>query len=578
MNAAVASPEYDLLVIGSGAAGLSAAVTAAFHGLKVMVVEKDAVLGGTTAWSGGWLWVPRNPLACRAGIVEDSDKPRQYLASELGNRLADPRIETFLDRAPEMVSFFEEHTAVQWVAGNTIPDFHANPGHAIGGRSVTVAPFDGRKLGRWVDKLRRPLDLISLGGMGIASGADLAHFLNATRSPRSAFHACRRLLRHWRDLALHGRGMHLVNGNALVARLLRSALDLGVDIETGSPATRLIVVDGAVTGAIIGPPSTERKIQARHTLLACGGFPHDRNRIADQFTHAPDGVGHHSAAPEANTGDGISMAEAIGAAVSDDLENAGAWAPVSLVPRRDGSIGSFPHLIERAKPGFVAVTPDGRRFVNEADSYHDFMVALFAATPPGRSPIAWIIADHRAQRRFGLGWSKPFPFPTDPYIRRGYLKRADTLADLATQCGIDRHPLERTIETFNRNARLGDDPDFGRGRSPYNQIQGDAHHSPNPSLGTLETGPFYAVKIVPGSLGTFAGLRTDTEGRVLSSAGLPIGGLFAAGNDMSSIFGGNYPSGGITLGPAMTFGYVIGASLAGRLQPHANERIADEIL
>lgn len=573
--------ECDALIVGSGAAGLATAVTAAFHGLKVVVAEKEPVIGGTSAWSGGWLWIPRNPLARRAGIVEDAAAPRRYLASELKNRAADPRIETFLENGPEMVAFFEKNTAVRFIPGNTIPDFHTTPGHALGGRSVSAAPYDGRKLGPWITKLRRPLDVVSLAGMGIAGGADIAHFFNATRSPRSALYAARRLLRHFRDLAVHGRGMYLVSGNALVARLLRSALDRGVTVLTSTPVARLVESGGRVTGAIIRRNGVEETVTAKAgVVLAAGGFPHDRKRIAKLFEHALDGSGHYSAAPETNTGDGLNMAEAIGADVADDLVNAGAWAPVSLVRLKNGSTGRFPHLVERAKPGFIAVDTTGRRFVNEADSYHDFVSALLRVTPAGSPPAVWLICDHRAQRRYGLGWSKPFPFPVGRYVRNGYLKRGKDLAELARECGIDPGQLAETVAAFNAGAAKGIDPQFGRGESPYNRVQGDTGHAPNPSLGALETGPFYAVKILPGSLGTFAGLRTDNRARVLSKNGTPIEGLFASGNDMASIMGGHYPSGGITLGPAMTFGYVIGRTLAGQpvSGPPPGERKSSEVL
>ncbi|HCL6370564.1 TPA: FAD-dependent oxidoreductase, partial [Klebsiella pneumoniae] len=217
--------KVDVLVVGSGAAGLSAAVTAAMHGASVMVAEKASVLGGTSAWSGGWLWIPRNPLARAEGIDEAADAPLTYLQHEMGGEAADIRLQTFLRYGPEMVEFFHQRTAVQFLSGSAMPDFHPSPGAANGGRSVTAQPYDGRLLGDWLHRLRPPLETISLGGMGIAGGADMAHFFNATRSPRSALYAARRLLRHgWQRLRA-GRGQHLVNGNALVARLLRSALD-----------------------------------------------------------------------------------------------------------------------------------------------------------------------------------------------------------------------------------------------------------------------------------------------------------------------------------------------------------------
>ena len=549
----------DVLVIGSGAGGLATAVTAAHHGLKVILAEKDNQLGGTTAWSGGWLWIPRNPLALEAGIVEDEDAPLQYLRSETGNRANDPRVSAFLANGPEMVSFFRDHTEMEWLPGNSIPDFHETPGSAKGGRSVTAAPYDGRKLGNWIEKLKPPLDIVSLAGMGIASGSDLGHFFNARRNPKSALHVFRRLARHGLDLLMHRRGMHLVNGNALVARLLRSAIDLDVTILPGHPAERILRTYERVTGAICGGVEIHAR---RGVVLATGGFPHDSKRHGEMFEHVNEESSHHSAASASNTGDGLRLGESAGGTVSQDFFHAGAWSPVSLVPRKDGTTGNFPHLVERAKPGFIAVGPDGRRFVNEADSYHDFMSALFAAYPGATSPHAWLIADHAAQRRFGLGWAKPFPFPLGPYRACGYLKSGDSPQALARETGLPAETLAETIARFNFHAERGEDPDFMRGRSAYNRIQGDPGNQPNPSLRPLEEGPFHAVRIVPGSLGTFAGLQTDECARVLEGNGKPIAGLFAAGNDMTSIFGGNYPAGGITLGPAMTFGYIAARVLA----------------
>lgn len=555
----------DVLVIGSGAAGLACAVTAAHHGLNVVVAEKEPVFGGTSAWSGGWLWVPRNPLAQAAGIIEPLEAPMTYLRHELGNRAADPRLASFLANAPDMVQFFAQSTEVAWLDGNKVPDFHETEGHARGGRSVVAAPYDGRKLGPWIEKLRPPLDVTSLWGMGIGSGADIRAFFDATRKPKAALHVTKRVGRHLRDRLVHGRGLQLANGNALVARLLRSALDKGVRLIDSAPATGLLRDGDRICGAHLAIAGRDVTVHAaKGVVLAAGGYPHDPARL-DQFAQAAGGAqGHYSAAPRANSGDGLRLAEAQGASLASDLVSSMALAPVSLVKRPDGSIAHFPHLIERAKPGIIAVTPDGKRFVSEADSYHDFMKALLAATPQGRPARAWLIADHKAQRRWGLGWSKPFPLPLAPALRNGYLKRAASLAELARICGIAEPAFIDTVSRFNAAARLGEDPEFRRGASAYNRVQGDAEHGPNPSLAPLEQGPYYAVEIVPGSLGSFAGIETDPLARVLDHDHRPIDGLFAIGNDMASVMGGNYPAGGITLGPGMTFGYIAGRVLAGQ--------------
>ncbi len=559
--------DCDVLVIGSGAGGLTTAVTAALHGLRVVVAEKEAVFGGTTAWSGGWLWIPRNRHAVAAGIVEDVSAPRTYLQHELGNGFDAAKVDTFLEEGPRMVAFLEDRTEVRFVPGNAVPDFHGHsPGAVTGGRSVCAAPYDGRRLGPLIAKLRPPLPEATVFGMAIASGADLRHFLNATRAPASALHVARRLARHGLDLLRHRRAMQLVNGNALAARLLRSAADLGVELREKTPALRLLRRDGRVVGAVLRGPEGEVEMEARcGVVLAAGGFPHDATRQGELFPHVAAGTPHHSAAPPSNTGDGLRLGEEAGGEVERDFPHAGAWAPVSLVPRGDGSHGRFPHLVERAKPGVIAVLPNGRRFVNEAGSYHDFMRGLLAAAEHEREICCWLVCDHRFQRRYGLGAAKPFPFPLTPHLRSGYLRRGASIEALARECGIDPAGLSATVESYNRHARRGEDPEFGRGTTPYERVQGAPDHHPNPCVAPIESGPFYAVRIVPGSLGTFAGLRTDPRARVLDGSGRPIPGLYAVGNDMASMMAGNYPSGGITLGPAMTFGFIAARDMAGAM-------------
>jgi len=302
---------------------------------------------------------------------------------------------------------------------------------------------------------------------------------------------------------------------------------------------------------------------ARGVVLAAGGFPQDMARRRTTFSHDRDNAGHHSPAPSTNTGDGLRLGEEIGAALEMGYPNAAAWVPVSRVPRRDGSHGVFPHFIDRAKPGLIAVLPNGRRFVNEAESYHDFCQALFRAGAPGEPPRAFLVVDQPFLKRFGLGFVKPFPVPVWPNIRSGYLKRGRTLAELAANAGIDAEGLEQAVAAYNHEIASGADRAFGKGSTAYNRFNGDPEFKPNPCLAPIASPPFYAVEVVVGDLGTFAGLRTDGNGCVLDRDGRPIAGLYASGNDMASIMGGNYPGGGITLGPALTFGYIVARHMAG---------------
>ncbi|QPG65145.1 FAD-dependent oxidoreductase [Pseudomonas sp. BIGb0427] len=557
--------ECDVLVIGSGAAGLAAAVTAAWHGQKVIVVEKDPVFGGATAWSGGWMWVPCNPLAQRAGIIEQRSQPRTYLEHELGERFDGPMIDAFLDAAPNMVSFFERHTALQFADGNGIADIHGNtPGAGTGGRSVIAAPYDGRQLGKkLLKRLRKTMRETSFMGMPIMAGKDLGAFLSLTRSWRSLLHVSKRLSRHLLDLATRGRALQLVNGVALVARLAKSAEDLGVLLWESAAARQLLREHGRVSGALIETARGPIHINARKAVvLAAGGFANDIERRKALFPRTPTGHEHLALPPLGANGDGLRLGESVGGQVVDDLHSPVAWAPVSRVPYKDGSSGHFPHIIERAKPGIIGVLADGKRFVNEADGYYDYVSAMVAKAP-GDKVESWLICSHAFQRRYGLGISRPFPLPLQPLIKSGYLKTGDSIEALARACGIDPQGLVATVAEYNRHARNGEDPHFGRGSTPYNRKQGDALHGPNPCVAPIENGPFYAVKVEPGCFGTFAGLRTNTHAQVLDEKREVIAGLYAVGTDMASIMGGHYPAGGINLGPAATFGYIAGRHIAG---------------
>jgi succinate dehydrogenase/fumarate reductase flavoprotein subunit len=555
----------DLLVVGSGAAGLAAAVTAAWHGLKVVVVEKDAVFGGATAWSGGWMWVPGNPLAKRAGIDEDPQQPRTYLKNELGRRYDASRVDAFLDHCPHMVAFFEEHTALQFVDGNLIPDIHGKvEGAGTQGHQVIAAPYDGREIGPLIGRLRKTMRETSFMGMPIMAGADIMAFLSMTRSFKSFAHVTKRFTRHLLDLALHGRAMQLVNGVALIGRLAKSAQDLGVTLMESAPARRLLVENGAVRGAVVQTSGGEVEIRAtRGVVLAAGGFPNDLERRKALFPRTPTGREHLALPPTSCAGDGITLGESAGGCLVTDVASPAAWAPVSRVVHADGSVGHFPHIIDRAKPGVIGVLATGKRFVNEADGYYDYTAAMVAAAPEGQEVASWLICDHRFLRRYGLGYARPFPVPAGGFIRRGYLTRGASIEELAKRCGIAPEALVNTVEAYNEHARRGEDPAFGRGTTPYNRKGGDPlHEGPNPCVAPIEQGPFYAVKVLPGSFGTFAGLKTNGDAQVLDQSGTPVEGLYAAGTDMASVMGGHYPSGGINLGPAMTFGYIAGRHAA----------------
>lgn len=556
----------DLLVAGSGAGGMAAALTARLAGLEVILVEKEPVLGGTTARSGGWLWIPCSPQARAARIADSVEAARTYLQHEAGNHFDAARVDAFLAAGPAMVELLERRTSVRFVLGPQFSDYHPNaPGGLPGGRSICAEPFDARALGPDLALLRPPLPELTFLGMMVGSGKELTHFFNVTRSAVSAVQVARFLLRYGRDRLVYGRTMRLTNGNALAGRLLKSARDLGVAIWPAAPLVELLAEVGRVRGGVVQRRGRRVRVLARRgVVLATGGFPHDLERRARLYPHAPCGREHWSPAAEGNTGDGIRLAAALGAVTADELPSPAAWVPVSRVPRGDGTVGLFPHFIDRAKPGVIAVDDEGRRFCNEADSYHDFGRALLARSRGRAGEVgAWLLADHRTIRRYGLGWAKPFPVPLGPALRTGYLKQAPTIGALARAIGVNPARLEVTVAAYNEGARRGQDPEFGRGSSAYNRYLGDPSVVPNPCVAPLERPPFYAVRVVMGDLGSFAGLATDASARVLDREGRPIEGLYVVGNDMASIMGGNYPGGGITLGPAMTFGYIAARHAAG---------------
>lgn len=574
--AAAQKMECDVLVIGSGASGMSTAITAAYRGLKVVVAEKASCYGGTTARSGGWLWIPNTHLAKAMGHHETRDEAFTYIQDQAGANFNEARTRAFLQHGPEVVDFFMSKTAVQFDMPLIFPDYHAEaPGAVQGGRSMVTRPFDARELGPLLQTLGPVLPELTVFGLTIGSGKEIIHFMRATRSLESAWYVTKRLSKHFRDVLAHGRGMTLTNGNALAARLAKTAADLSIPIWLSSPAVQLLHDEKRVTGAVVEREGDRVNVLARlGVVLASGGIPHDIERRKALYFHAPNGVEHWSPAPTTNAGDGARMAEAVGGKFDDSLPNAAAWTPMSLVPRKDGTTGIMPHFIDRAKPGVIAVTRWGKRFANEANSYHDFVQAMVQACKGEAETAAYLIADHRSIRRYGMGFVKPFPLPLGRHLLSGYLKRGSTVSALATSAGIDASALEATIREYNEHAKYGRDPKFGRGSKAYNRYQGDALHSPNPCVEPLQTGPYYAIKLVPGDIGSFMGISTDEHARVLRTDGSVVEGLYAVGNDAASLMGGEYPGAGITLGPGLTFGFIAGNHLAsqGQVSQHSSRK------
>jgi succinate dehydrogenase/fumarate reductase flavoprotein subunit len=549
----------DVLVIGSGAGGLTAAATARELGLDVLVVEKADVIGGTTALSEGMIWVPANGHAKRAGIADSPSAALEYISNATGNFFDSARAEAYVEAAPAMLDFVERRFGLRFALATGSCDYMSElAGACHGGRAFDPEPFDGRRIGDDFRRLRNPLATTMIfGGMTI-TGWDLPHFLKVFRSARSTVHVMRTLGRYlWDRLQGYSRGTRIGGGNALVAHLLLNLRQRGVPIWTSAPAVELMREGSRVVGAKISNEGTSKEVRARRAvILACGGFPASDELKREFYPHVRAGKNHVRLAPACNTGDGIRLAQAIGGQFSTALAQPASWAPVSLVPQADGSVVPFPHFIDRNKPGFIIVDRRGRRFANESDPYHLIVQAMVAASAADQVIEAFIIADHPSIRCHSIGVVPPAPGRIGPHLRSGYLMRGHTLDQLAAALGIDAKALARTVERFNEHAAHGRDPDFGRGQSAYNRASGDGAHGPNPALGPLTAAPYYAVRIVPAELGTFFGLATNRHAQVLDRSGAPIPGLYAAGNDAASVMGGAYPGAGITIGPAMTFGFV----------------------
>ncbi|MEX2081285.1 MAG: FAD-dependent oxidoreductase [Dehalococcoidia bacterium] len=526
MNDGQRAIECDVAVMGSGAAGLSAALTAAALGRRTVVVEKAAVLGGTTAISSGTAWVPASLHAAKRGLDDTADEAKAYLREISRGEMGEEYIEAFVTGSTEAIAFFEAHSPLRWLSIG-YPDYHPE---APGGRT------DGRTL------LPRFFDADSLG--------EAKALIRTSPYAPPAFRGV--------DLAADGlKNGRWANGYALVGALVKGCLDAGVEFHRGTAARRLIVEDGAVRGLeaeSADGPLTFRT--SRGVVLASGGFEWNTD-LTKAFLRGPleGGPG-----PRANTGDGLVMAMEVGAALGNMSE--AWWMPTVQIPGERDQDGEVYRMTwhERALPGSIIVNRRGQRFVNEAHNYSDIGRAFHhfdANTYEWPNVPAWMVFDHEYLERFGI----PSTMPGDP--QPGWLKSYATLAALADDLGIDPGRLETTVERFNGFARMGKDPDFGRGESAFDQFHGDeTRQGPLKALRPLEPAPFHALRMYIGALATSGGPKTDASGAVLNVRGEVIPGLYAAGNAMASATGRVYPGAGGTIGLALTFGHLAGRALA----------------
>jgi succinate dehydrogenase/fumarate reductase flavoprotein subunit len=560
---------HDVVVVGSGAGGMAAALTAAHHGLDVLVIEKTDSIGGSTAVSGGAVWIPMNPHSREVGVEDSREAVLTYLQAILGNRMRRDMIDAFLDAGPRMVSFMEDNTALRFVPRAISPDYQSNlEGASSGGRTIDPAPYDGRELGDKFNLLRNPIaEFLVFGGMMVGR-KDIDSLLGIRSSWANFRDSTKLLLRYGLDRLRYPRGTRLLMGNALAARLLKSALDRNIPLRTGTAAAKLLLDGSRVVGLEVERDGRTSRIGAkRGVVLATGGFPADAAMRSAWLPHADQ---HYSMAPVGNSGDGLKLAREAGASIDTDNIGNAFWTPVSVMRDRDGRQIRFPHLIlDRQKPGVIAVNHAGRRFVNEATSYHEFVEAMHRAHESEPTIPAYLVCDANFLRNYGLGLVRPAARSLSRFLDNGYLVAANTIAELARKLDVDAANLAESVAQMNRAAASGNDPAFGKGSTAYNRYLGDPAHTPNPCLGPIETPPFYAVRVFPGDIGTAAGLKTDAKARVLDGNHHPIPGLFASGNDMNSIMAGAYPGAGITLGPALTFGYIAGLELANATQDEA---------
>lgn len=542
--------EVDFLVVGSGAGGLTGALAAADRGLDTLVIEKAGVYGGSTALSGGGIWVPNNPVLRREGLGDARADVRAYLDAVVGDRVPSANLDAFIDEGPRMLEFLETspHLRFQWCTGYS--DYHPEaPGGRPAGRSIEPLPVDLKQLGADEDLLR-PAALATPPGLFITS-KDFVQLNMVTRTWKARWTALLTGLRAIKAIVLR-RHMDTL-GRALIARLRLALRDAGVPLWLDTPLRSLITDDtGAVLGVLAERDGREIRIRARDgVLLATGGFEHNQ---ALRKRYLPEGGrDNFSAASTDNTGDGIVAGEQVGAAV--DLMDDAWWMPSFQRPEGINQV----LVSERSIPRSIIVDSTGARFTNEAAPYVTFVHAQLA----GRHDPAWLIFDAKAKSRYPIGGIVPGQkFPAS-WTSTGLVHSAPDLAGLAAAIGVRTATLDATVERFNGFARAGHDADFGRGVSAYDNYYGDPT-LPTPALDVLDKGPYYALRVRIGDLGTKGGLVYDADARVLRADGTAIPGLYAAGNTSAAVMGNDYAGAGATIGPAMVFGYIAARRAAGQ--------------
>jgi 3-oxosteroid 1-dehydrogenase len=545
--------EMDILVVGSGAGGLLAAVLAVSQHSRVLVIEKTAEFGGSSATSGGGIWIPNSHLAAAAGQQDSPEEAFQYIRSLSAPNVPDENIRAFVREAPQMLRWLEENTPVRYQS-LPYPDYHAElPGGKVGFRTHLPLELDGRLLGDEVLRMRAASPAASLFGRINWRFSESYQLLFRMQGWRLTL--LRMFARYYLDIGQRLRSpkdRFLTLGAALVGGLRVAADKLGVPLWLNTPLVELLRDGERVVGAVIEREGRRMRVRTRNgIILAAGGYERNAEMRRQYLPHTPDPT--RSGGQAGNTGDSIRAGVSIGAST---LNMNHSWtAPVFSIP---GEYRARLSTTERALPGCIMVNGAGHRYMNEAASYHIAGRMMVDADKPDASTNpSWIIFDASYRHRYPLG--PVLPLVPDWLLRRNVrsiLKKAPTLEALARQVGLPPTNLQATVERFNTGARNGVDAEFARGAAAYDRMYGDPRVQPNPTLAPIATPPFYAFPIYAGDIGTCGGLMTDEYARVLDAARHPIEGLYAVGNNAASVMGGSYPGAGSTIGPAMAFAYI----------------------